>query len=108
MFEDRAEETEASYPDSSLVRDSREGGSNESEEVEDCVGEGGLKLQTGAPLPKHLGHVIWSPGGLSISMVTVTKSLTVHPWSLSWALVHLGHYLQCGPPTLPRQIPINV
>ena len=60
MSEDRAEETKASYPDSGSVRDSREGSSDESEEVEDGVGEGGLKLQTGAPLPKHLGHVIGS------------------------------------------------
>ena len=60
MSKDRAEETEASYPDSSLVRDYREGGSNESEEVEDGVGEGDQKLQTGAPLPKHLGHVVGS------------------------------------------------
>ena len=65
MSEDRAEETKASYPDSSLVRDSREGGSNELEEVEDGVGEGGLKLQTGEPLPKHLGHVIGSLWGVS-------------------------------------------
>ena len=58
MSEDRAEETEASYPDSGSVRDSRDGGSNESDKVEDGVGEGGQKLPIGAPLPKHLGHVI--------------------------------------------------
>ena len=65
MSEDRAEETTASYPDSGLVRDSREGGSNESEEVEDRVGEGEWKLQTGAPLTKHLGHVVGSLCGVS-------------------------------------------
>ena len=79
------------------------------EEVEDGVGEGGWKLQTGAPLSKHLGpcnrQPLWgllflgtsleilSPGRLSISMVAVTKSLTVNPWSSSWVSVHLGHYL---------------
>ena len=58
MSEDRAEEIEASYPDSGSVRDSKEGGLDESEEVEDGVGEGGQKLQCiGAPLPKHFGHV---------------------------------------------------
>ena len=58
MSKDRAEETETSYPDSGSVGDSKEGGSNESEEVEDGVGEGGWKLQMGAPLPKHFGHVV--------------------------------------------------
>ena len=58
MSKDRAEEIEASYPDSGPVRDSKEGGPDESEEVEDGVGEGGWKLQCiGAPLPKHFGHV---------------------------------------------------
>ena len=51
MSEDRAEEPEASCPDSGLIRDSREEGSNEWEEVEDGVGKGSLKLQTGTPLP---------------------------------------------------------
>ena len=51
MSEDRAEETKASYPDSGSVRDSREGGSDESEEVEDWIGEGGWKLQTEHPCP---------------------------------------------------------
>ena len=44
MLEDRSEETEASYPDSGSVKDSRDGGSNELEEVEEGVGEGGQKL----------------------------------------------------------------
>ena len=44
MFEDRAEEIEASYPDSGSVRDSKEGGPDELEEVENGVGEGGQKL----------------------------------------------------------------
>ena len=38
MSEDRAEDSKASYPDSGLVRDSREGASYELEEVEDGVG----------------------------------------------------------------------
>ena len=58
VSEDRVEETKASYPDSGSVKDSRDGGPNESEEVVEGVGESGLKLQAGAPLPKHLGHVI--------------------------------------------------
>ena len=58
MSEDGAEEIEASYPDSSPVRDSKEGDPDELEEVEDGVGEGGQKLQCiRAPLPKHFGHV---------------------------------------------------
>ena len=117
MSEDRAEETKASYPDSSSVRDSRDGGSNESDEVEDGVGEGGQKLPIGAPLPKHLGHVVGNLCGVSsiqelvcwyrvlvglnIFMVTVTKSLSCNPRSLTWVLVHLGHDLQCGPLLCP-------
>ena len=58
MSEDRAEEIEASYPDSVSVRDSKEGGPDELEEVEDGVSRGGQKLQIGTPLPKHLGHVV--------------------------------------------------
>ena len=58
MSKDKAEEIEASYPDSGSVRDSKEGDPDESEEVEYGVGEGGWKLQTGAPLPKHFGHVV--------------------------------------------------
>ena len=58
MSEVRAEETEASYPDSGSIRDSKEGGPDELEEVEDGVGKGGWKLQMGAPLPKHLGHMV--------------------------------------------------
>ena len=124
MSEDRVEETKASYPDSGSVRDSREGSSEKSEEVEDGVGEGGLKLQTGAPLPKHQGHVIGSLWVVSsvwglvwqsqvlVDLVSLwsqsQRVLTVHPWSSSWALVHLGHYLPCGPSTLPGQIPVNL
>ena len=58
VSEDRVEETEASYPNSGSVKDSRDGSPNESEEVVKGVGDGGLKLQVGAPLPRHLGHVI--------------------------------------------------
>ena len=58
VSEDRVEETEASYPDSGSVRDSRDGSPDELEEVVNGVGDGGLKLQVGAPLPKHQGHVV--------------------------------------------------
>ena len=52
------EKIEASYPYSGQVRDSKEVDLDESEEVEDGVGEGGQKLQCiGAPLPKHFGQV---------------------------------------------------
>ena len=44
MLEDRVEETEASYPDSGSVRDSRDGSPDESGEVVDGVCDGGLKL----------------------------------------------------------------
>ena len=40
MSEDRVEETEASYPDSGLVRDSGDVSPKESEEVVDGVGNG--------------------------------------------------------------------
>ena len=53
-----SEELEASYLDSGSVIDSKEGGSEESEEVEDRAGEGGWdSCFSGAPLPKHLGQV---------------------------------------------------
>ena len=58
MSEDRVEKTKASYPDSESVKDSRDGSPYESEEVVEGVGNDGLKLQVGAPLPKHLGYVI--------------------------------------------------
>ena len=58
VLENRVEETKVSYPDSRSVRDSRNGGPNESEEVVDGVSVGGPKLLVGAPLPKHLGHVV--------------------------------------------------
>ena len=55
MLEDR----DASYLDSGSVMDSKEGGLEESEEVEDRVGEGGWEsLLSGAPLPKHFGQVL--------------------------------------------------
>ena len=50
VSEDRVEETEASYPNSGSVQDSRDGGPNESEEVVKGVGNGGLKLQVRTPL----------------------------------------------------------
>ena len=58
MLGNRAEETDASYPDSGSVKDLREGSSDKLEEVEDGVGDGSLKLQIGAPQPKHWGHVV--------------------------------------------------
>ena len=64
-LEDRAEETKASYPDSGSVRDSRDGGSNESDKVEDRVGEGGQKLPIKAPLPKHLSEIVGNLSGVS-------------------------------------------
>ena len=42
-------------PDSGLVMDSKEGGPEESEEVEDGAGEGGWDSHfSGTPLPRHL------------------------------------------------------
>ena len=49
MSEDRVEETEASYPNSESVKDSRDSGPDESEEVIKGVGDGGIKLQVGVP-----------------------------------------------------------
>ena len=68
MSEDKVEETKTSYPNSGSVKDSRDGGPDESEEVVEGVGDGGLKLQVGAPLPKHLGHVIGHLWGTSSSL----------------------------------------
>ena len=65
VSENKVEETKASYPNSGSVKDSRDGSLNESEEVIKEVGDGGLKLQVGAPLPKHLGHVIGHLWGIS-------------------------------------------
>ena len=60
MSEDRVNEIEASYPDSSPVRDSKEGGLDESEELEDGVGEGGWKSECiGTPLTKTFQPGIW-------------------------------------------------
>ena len=47
MSEDKVEETKALYPNSGSVKDSRDGGPHESEEVVKGVGNGGLKLQVG-------------------------------------------------------------
>ena len=47
---------EVSYLGFSSVNDSREGGLEESEEMEDGAGEGGwISSFSGAPIPKHLG-----------------------------------------------------
>ena len=55
-------------PDSISIKDSKEGGPEESEEVIEGVGEGGCTSIMGEkgkvmwiPLPKHFGHV---PGSL--------------------------------------------
>ena len=40
-----AEDINASYPDSGSVKDSKEGGLDELEEVEDGAGDGGQKSQ---------------------------------------------------------------
>ena len=64
MLEDREEEAKASYPDSGSIRDSSDGSPDELEEVVNGASDGGLKLQVGAPLPKHQGHVVghhWGP-----------------------------------------------
>ena len=73
MSEDKVEETKASYPDSGSVKDSRDSGSDESEEVIEGVGDGGLKLQVEAPLPKHLGQVIGHLWGISSSLGPVCQ-----------------------------------
>ena len=49
---------EASYPDSGSIKNFREGGLEELEEVKEGAGEGGCDSSFGgAPLPKHLGQV---------------------------------------------------
>ena len=46
---DRVEDTKASYPNSGAVKDSRDGGPNESEEVVKGVGDVGLNYRWGHP-----------------------------------------------------------
>ena len=66
MSEDIAEDIKASYLDLGLVMDSKEGCVEESEEVEDRVGEGGWEsLMSGAPLPKHFGQVLGTHWGVA-------------------------------------------
>ena len=61
-----SEDVEASYPDSGLVIDSKEGGLEESEEVEDGPGEGGWdSCFSRTPLLKHLGHVSGNCWGIA-------------------------------------------
>ena len=65
MSEDRVEDIDASYPDSGPVRDSKEGGPDELEEVKHGVGEGGQELQcSGATLLKHFGQVFGNCWGI--------------------------------------------
>ena len=60
------EDREASYPDSGLVIDSKEGGPEESEEVGDGLGEGGWEsCFSGALLPKHFGQVSGNYWGIA-------------------------------------------
>ena len=60
------EDMEVSYMDSGSVIDSKNGGLEESEEVEDRTGEGGQdSCFSGAPLPKHLGQVSGNCGGIA-------------------------------------------
>ena len=52
------EDMEAAYPDLGSVKDSKEGGPEELEEVKEGASEGGHDSSlSGAPLPKHLGQV---------------------------------------------------
>ena len=68
VSEDRVDETKAAYPNFGSVKDSRDGSPDESEEVVEGLGDGGLKLQVGAPVPKHLGHVISHLWGIFSSL----------------------------------------
>ena len=95
-----------------MAIDSREGGPEESEEVEDGAGEGGRDSSfSGAPLPKHLGQasgnhwgiasgqgthlMILSSAGLSmpIVLVRVIKHFWVvqSPQSLPWTSANFCH-----------------
>ena len=67
VSEDRADDMEALYLDLGLVMDSHDGGLEESEGVEDGVGKGGQEmLLSGAPLPKHFGHVLGICWGIAL------------------------------------------
>ena len=60
------EDIEASYLESGLVIDFKEGGPEESEEVEDGVGEGVLDSHfSGTPLPKHFNQVSGNCWGIA-------------------------------------------
>ena len=62
-----AEDIDASYPDLGSVRDSKEGGPDKLEEVEDRVDEEGQEsLLSGAPLPKHFGHILGICWGIAL------------------------------------------
>ena len=53
-----SEDMEASYPELGSDNDSKEGGLEELEEVNEGAGEGDQDTSfSGAPLPKHLGQV---------------------------------------------------
>ena len=57
MYHSMLEEEEASYPDSGLVTDSREGGPEESKsELEEGIREGIGGDTVGKPQPRHLGQ----------------------------------------------------
>ena len=109
-----SEDMEASYPDLGSLKDSREGGPDESEEVEEGAGERGWDSSFGgAPLPKHLGQVSgnccsiaswWGPICqyqvlMEISMTVVLVRVVQSPWavqsplSVPWFSVHFCHDL---------------
>ena len=101
-----SEDRDASYPDLGLVMDSKEGGLEESEEVEDRVGERGQELLLSGHM---LGCCLWvrtplaisSPNGLHIPIVLV-RVFTGHgvvysPWSMPWLPILFSHYFQSNP-----------
>ena len=78
---------EASYPDLGSVKDSKEWGPEESEEVREGAGEGGHdSFFGGAPLPKYLGQVSGNSSGVA-SQQGPTCHYQVQMdllWLLSW------------------------
>ena len=86
------EDIDASDPDSGPVRDSKEGGLDELEEMEDGVGEGGHELQcSGAPLPKPFGQAFGNHWGIASGqgLVWQYQVLVDLVSPLSWSKVSL-------------------